>query len=108
MGMTTLYIDRKDIELDVSNGVIEIREPTGRRGTVPLARLERVVLRGRAKVSTSALGAITDAGAGILVLSGRQNRRPRNMRWGGPTTMFCDGWANSTAYQDPAQEPNGP
>ena len=72
--MTTLYIDRKDIELSVSNGVIEVREPTGRRGTVPLARLERVVLRGRAKISTSALGAITNAGAGVLVLSGRHNR----------------------------------
>ena len=72
--MTTLYIDRKDIELNVSNGAIEVREPTGRRSTVPLARLERVVLRGRAKVSTSTLGAITDAGAGVLVLSGRQNR----------------------------------
>ena len=72
--MTTLYIDRKDIELSVSNGVIEVRERAGRRGTVPLARLERVVLRGRAKISTSALGAITNAGAGVLVLSGRHNR----------------------------------
>ena len=72
--MTTLYIDRKDIELNASNGVIEVREPAGRRSTVPLARLERVVLRGRARVSTSTLGAITDAGAGVLVLSGRQNR----------------------------------
>lgn len=72
--MTTLYIDRKDIELKVSNGVLEVREPKGRWSTVPLARLERVVLRGRAKVTTSVLGAIADAGAGILVLSGRYSR----------------------------------
>ena len=107
MGMTTLYIDRKDIELDVSNGVIEIREPTGRRGTVPLARLERVVLRGRAKVSTSALGAITDAGAGILVLSGRQNRRLATCV-GRPHNDVLRRLGQFDAYQDPAQEPNGP
>ena len=100
MGMTTLYIDRKDIELDVSNGVIEIREPTGRRGTVPLARLERVVLRGRAKVSTSALGAITDAGAGILVLSGRQNRHLATCV-GRPHNDVLRRLGQFDAYQDP-------
>ena len=72
--MTTLYIDRKDIEIKVSRGVIEFHEPAGRRGSVPLAGLERVVLRGRARLSTSVLGAITEAGAGVVVLSGRHGR----------------------------------
>ena len=72
--MTTLYIDRKDIELRVSGGVLEFREPAGRRGSVPLAHIERVVLRGRVQLSTSVLGALTEAGAGVLSLSGRQSR----------------------------------
>lgn len=72
--MTTLYIDRKDIELRVSGGTLEFHEPTGRRGSVPLARLERLVLRGRVQLSTSVLGALTEAGAGILSLSGRHSR----------------------------------
>lgn len=72
--MTTLYIDRKDIEIKVSKGVVEFHEPAGRRGSVPLAGLERIVLRGRAQLSTSVLGAITEAGAGVVVLSGRHGR----------------------------------
>ncbi len=72
--MTTLYVDRKDIELRVSGGALEFHEPAGRRGSVPLARLERLVLRGRVQLSTSVLGALTEAGAGVLSLSGRHSR----------------------------------
>lgn len=98
--MTTLYIDRKDIDLNVSNGVLEVREPTGRRGTVPLARLERVVLRGQATMSTSALGAIADAGAGVLVLSGRQNRHIATCV-GRPHNDVVRRLGQFDAYQDP-------
>ena len=73
--MTTLYVDRKDIELRVAGGVLEFREPAGRRGSAPLAQIERVVLRGRVQLSTSVLGALTEAGVGVLSLSGRHNRR---------------------------------
>lgn len=86
--MSTLYIDRKDIELSVAQGVLKCRERTGRCRSIPLAQLERVVLRGRAQLSTSVLGALTEAGAGVLVLSGRHNRqlavcvgRPHNDAW---------------------------
>ena len=72
--MTTLYIDRKDMELRVSGGVLEFHEPTGRRGSVPLTQIERLVLRGRVQLSTSVLGALTEAGAGVLSLSGRHSR----------------------------------
>ena len=72
--MTTLYVDRKDIELRVSGGALELHEPTGRRGSIPIAQIERVVLRGRVQLSTSVLGALTEAGAGVLSLSGRQSR----------------------------------
>lgn len=73
--MTTLYIDRKNIELEVSGGALCLREPGAKARSLPLAQLERVVIRGRANISTSTLGAVTAAGAGILVLSGRRNEK---------------------------------
>ena len=73
--MTTLYVDRKDMELRISAGSLEFHEPTGKRGSVPLKQIERVVIRGTVKLSTSVLGALTEAGAGVLALSGRQSRR---------------------------------
>ena len=72
--MTTLYIDRKDIELRVAGGALEFHGPNGKRGSAPLASLERVVLRGRVRLTTSVLGAIAESGAGMLTMSGRQNR----------------------------------
>ena len=72
--MKTLYVDRKDIKLRVSGGALEFYEPTGRRGSVPLAQIDRVILRGRVQISTSVLGALTEAGAGVLSLSGRHSR----------------------------------
>ncbi len=73
--MTTLYIDRKDIELRARGGALEFCEPDGKRGSAPLAHLERVVLRGRVHLTTSALGAIVEAGASVLMLSGRNSRQ---------------------------------
>lgn len=73
-GMSTLYIDRKDIELRHAGGVLELYEPKGRRGSVPLARLERVVLHGRVTLSTSVIGALVRAGASVALLGGRRSR----------------------------------
>lgn len=72
--MNTLYIDRKDIQLRVLGGALEFHDSVGKRGSIPVAQLERVVLRGRVNLSTSVLGALTEAGAGVLSLSGRHSR----------------------------------
>ena len=71
---TTVYIDRNNLELRVTNSILEFYQSTGRRGSVPLAQIERLVLRGKIQLSTSVLGALADSGVGVLVLSGRQNR----------------------------------
>ena len=73
--MTILYIDRKEIGLDATGGALNLQEPGAKARSVPLAQLERVVIRGRANLTTSTLAAITAAGAGILVLGGRRNER---------------------------------
>ena len=72
--MTTLYIDRKDIELRYANGAIDVYDPTGHRGSVPLAGLDRVVLHGRVQLSTSVLSAFVKAGASVVLLGGRRSR----------------------------------
>ena len=99
--MTTLYIDRKDIELRVSGGALQFHEPGGQRGSAPLAPLERVVLRGRARLTTSVLGAIAGSGAGVLILSGRHNRHLATVV-GRPHNDVVRRLGQFDAYRDPA------
>ena len=99
--MTTLYIDRRNIELRVSGGAIQFHEPGGQRGSAPLAPLERVIVRGRARLTTSALGAIADAGAGVLILSGRHNRHLATVV-GRPHNDVVRRLGQFDAYRDPA------
>jgi len=72
--MSVLYIDRKQVQIRAESGALRVREPGGKSATVPLSHLERVVVRGDASLSASAIGAITNSGAGLMLLSGRQNR----------------------------------
>ncbi len=72
--MTTLYVDRKDVELRYANGVVEVHEASGRRGSIPLVGLERVVLHGRVRLSTSVIGAFVKSGASVCLLGGRGSR----------------------------------
>ena len=72
--MATLYLDRKDLELRHEGQHLCLYENGNRRGTVPLQQVERIVMRGRATVTTGALGLLAEAGVALLVLSGRQGR----------------------------------
>lgn len=72
--MTTVYVDRKDVELRYRDGVVEVYEAGRRRGHIPLVGLERVVLHGQVRLSTSVLGAFVRAGASVGLLSGGRSR----------------------------------
>ena len=72
--MATLYLDRKDLELRHEGQHLCLYENGARRGTVPLQQVDRIVMRGRATVTTGALGLLAEAGVALLVLSGRQGR----------------------------------
>jgi hypothetical protein len=72
--MATLYLDRKDLELRHEGRHLILFEGGSRRGTVPLLQIDRIVMRGRATISTGALGLLAEAGVALLVLSGRQGR----------------------------------
>lgn len=72
--MAILYVDRKNLELRVSSGVLSFYEPAGRKGSVPISHLDRVVVYGNVKLSASVIATLTGAGVGILFLSGRHNK----------------------------------
>ena len=82
--MSSLFVDRRNVQLSVEAGAIVFREQGERVGTVPLAPLQRVFLRGDVQLSAALLGKLGEHGVGVLVLSGRQGKpslmlaRPHN------------------------------
>ena len=82
--MTSLFVDRRDVHLEYEAGAIIFRENGQRIGTVPVAPLTRVFLRGSIQLSASLLGKLGEQGVGVVVLSGRQGKptlmlaRPHN------------------------------
>lgn len=82
--MTSLFVDRRGVELELETGAIVFRENGERIGTVPIAPLTRVFLRGDVQLSAALLGKLGEQGVGVVVLSGRQGKpslmlaRPHN------------------------------
>ena len=72
--MTSLYVDRRDIHLEMDAGALVFRENGERMGTVPLAPISRVFLRGNVTLQASLLGKLGEQGVGVTVLSGRQGK----------------------------------
>ncbi|MFN3612565.1 CRISPR-associated endonuclease Cas1, partial [Tepidimonas sp.] len=70
--MSTLYVDRKGVSLRLDGGTLVFEEGGTRVSTVPLAPLERIVLRGDVTLSAAVLGRLGQSGVGVLVLSGRK------------------------------------
>jgi CRISPR-associated protein Cas1 len=82
--MTSLFVDRRDVHLELESGAIVFRENNERIGTVPIAPLTRVFLRGEVRLSAALLGKLGEHGIGVVILSGRQGKpslllaRPHN------------------------------
>jgi CRISPR-associated protein Cas1 len=72
--MSTLYIDRKGIQLKLDGGSIAFYENHERVGAVPLAPIERVVMRGDVQLAANILGDLGERGIGVLILSGRKSK----------------------------------
>lgn len=70
--MTSLYVDRKNVELKADGEALVFVENGERIGTVPLNPLSRVFLRGDIKLTASLLGKFGEHGIGVVVLSGRK------------------------------------
>lgn len=82
--MTSLFIDRRGTTVETESGALVFREQGNRIGTVPIAPLSRVFLRGNVQLSASVLGKLGENNTGVIVLSGRQAKptlflgRPHN------------------------------
>ncbi len=82
--MSSLFIDRRGVELELESGAIVFRENGERIGTVPIAPLTRIFLRGDVRLSATLLGKLGEQGVGVVILSGRQGKptlllaRPHN------------------------------
>ena len=72
--MTTLYLDRKNLTLRADGDALVCYENDGRIATVPLKILQRVCIRGDITLSAKVLSKLGEAGVGVLILNGRQNR----------------------------------
>jgi len=70
--MTSLYVDRRGVTLKADGEALVFFENGARVGTVPLAPLSRVFLRGDVTLSSSLLGKLGSRGIGVVVLSGRK------------------------------------
>lgn len=82
--MSTLFVDRRDIQLEHDAGALIVRDRGERIATVPLAPITRVVLRGSVQLSASVLSSLGERGIGVVILSGRKGQatlffgRPHN------------------------------
>ncbi len=70
--MTSLYVDRRGVTLKADGEALVFYENNERVGTVPMAPLSRVFLRGDVTLSSSLLGKLGERGIGVVVLSGRK------------------------------------
>jgi CRISP-associated protein Cas1 len=70
--MSSLYVDRRGVALACDGEALVFRENGERVGTVPLAPIKRVFLRGDVQLSASLLGKLGERGVGVVVLSGRK------------------------------------
>ena len=70
--MTSLDVDRRGVTLKADAEALVFYESGERVGTVPLAPLARVFLRGGVTLSSSLLGKLGERGIGVVVLSGRK------------------------------------
>jgi len=78
--MTTLYLDRSGLELRDDQQTIAVYENEERRQAIPIALLERVVIRGNVTLTTGLLGRLAEAGVAVVLLGGRSLDRMATIR----------------------------
>lgn len=68
--MGTLYIDQKNVEIQVEKNHLVLYENGNRKGTIPLSPLERIVMIGNFRIETGVLHKITQHNISCIFLSG--------------------------------------
>ena len=73
--MSTVYIDRRDIELQTEGKALVIRENGERVGSIPLIGIDRVVILGNAKLDTRMISVLAETDTGLVILQRRGRDR---------------------------------
>jgi len=79
--MATVYLDRSGSALRVDSGVLIVSHANDTRpaSRIPLALVQRVVLRADTALTSSALCALADAGVSLVAMGGRTGERVAQM-----------------------------
>ncbi len=73
--MATLYLDRKNLMVKLDGRALALYENGEKRGTVPLAQLGRVVVRGNISLESRLLCAMGEHKVDVVFLGGRNGRK---------------------------------
>lgn len=71
--MSSLFVDRKNVDVRIDAGALTFYENGERIGTVPAAPLDRVIFKGSATITTNVLGELGQHGIGVIILTGYKN-----------------------------------
>lgn len=67
--MPSLYVDRRGVEIEVDGGALIFKENGTRIGTVPIAPLDRIFIRGNVGLKANVLSKLGESGIGVVILS---------------------------------------
>lgn len=81
--MGTVIIDRRGTKLEYQSGALLIREPDARPKSIPLARVERLVINGSVSLDSNLLTQLASLGGSVLLLPGRGAQRGSHLHSAG-------------------------
>lgn len=73
--MLTLFIDRKDLQLELDSKRLLVRRPDAKPQSLPLIMLDRVVIHSQVTLDSRLLGALGQRGIGVTIMHGRTGQR---------------------------------
>lgn len=101
--MGSLFIDRRNLSLELASGILRVRrlpDETIERD-IPIALLDRVILRARCRLDSAVLTALAEQGVALIALHGRGGQRLAQIL-GSPHNDARRRWAQILALADRA------
>ena len=77
--MLTLFIDRKDLQLELDGKRLLVRRPDAGPQGLPLTMLDRVVIQSQVTLDSRLLGTLGQHGIGVTIMHGRAGQRRLQM-----------------------------
>ena len=73
--MLTLFVDRKDLQLELDSKRLLVRQPGAAPQCLPLTMLDRVVIHSQVTLDSRLLGALGQHGIGVTIMQGRSGQK---------------------------------